>query len=167
MKGKTSDGLWVVMIALTVLFPWIIYDAVETDKYKATTLETRLVTIETDLAYLRDTVSRKPSESWEKYTFVATGYAPHDNKGGICNDGDPTSTATGTYPRHGTIAVNPEIIPYGSSIYVEGYGFGIAEDTGSIIRKNTHLIDLYFDTYEEAIAWGRRTVTIFVLAPTN
>lgn len=99
---------------------------------------------------------------WHVTWMWATGYAPLDNKSGTCTDGDPTKTATGTYPTWGTIAVNPKIIPYGTKMYVEGYGWGVAEDTGAAIRARTDLIDLYFDTYEQAMAWGRRQVMVVI-----
>ena len=47
-------------------------------------------------------------------------------------------------------------------MYIEGYGEGIAADIGGAIKGNR--IDLCFDTYEEAIQWGRRTVKVYILA---
>ena len=77
-------------------------------------------------------------------------------------------TATGTWPRvpaidhPGTVAVDPLIIPLGSRLYVDGYGFAIAEDTGGLINGN--IIDVYFDTRDECIIWGRkRGVTVYIL----
>ena len=71
------------------------------------------------------------------------------------------TTATGTWPKVGTIAVDPDVIPLGSKVYVSGYGFAVAEDTGGAINNN--IIDLYMDTYEECIQWGRRQTTIYIL----
>ena len=61
----------------------------------------------------------------------------------------------------GTIAVDPDVIPLGTRVYVSGYGFAVAEDTGGAI--NNYIIDLYMDTYEECIQWGRRQTTIYIL----
>ncbi|MGA8941699.1 MAG: 3D domain-containing protein [Thermoactinomyces sp.] len=83
-------------------------------------------------------------------TVQATGYT---HTGG--------RTATGTYPRRGTIAVDPDVIPLGTKLYVPGYGYGVAEDTGGAVQGR--IIDLFFETREEAIKWGRRTVTIKIL----
>lgn len=95
---------------------------------------------------------------------TTTGYAPFDNVSGICTDGDPTSTATGTYPEHGTIAVDPEVIPYGTQLYIPGYGVGTAEDTGGAMRNATAArIDLYFDTHSEAMAWGVQEKDVIIL----
>lgn len=59
------------------------------------------------------------------------------------------------------IAVDPSVIPLGSTVYVPGYGTAIAADTGGAIQGN--IIDLNMST-AEAIQWGRRTVTITVLS---
>ena len=47
-------------------------------------------------------------------------------------------TATGTYPRRGTIAVDPDVIPLGTKLYVPGYGYGVAEDTGGAVQSLYH-----------------------------
>lgn len=101
-------------------------------------------------------------ENYEVYQIEATGYAPYDNKSGICSNGDPDNTATMTKPRPGVVAVNPKIIPYGTKMYIQGYGWGVAEDTGGAMRARTDLIDLYFDTHKEAMRWGRQKVYILV-----
>ena len=70
-------------------------------------------------------------------------------------------TATGVWPSVGTISVDPKVIPLGSRLYVSGYGYGIAQDTGGAIKGN--IVDVFFDTEQECINWGRRNVTIYVL----
>ncbi len=78
-------------------------------------------------------------------------------------------TATGTKPRLGTIAVNPHYIPYGTQIYVKGYGYGVARDTGAF-RKYTNSdgslvnqLDLFMNTEKECNRWGRkRNVVVLV-----
>ncbi len=70
-------------------------------------------------------------------------------------------TATGTVPKVGTIAVDPKVIPLGTKVYVEGYGFATAEDTGGSIKGNK--IDVYFETESVCIKWGVRSVKIYVL----
>lgn len=95
--------------------------------------------------------------------FEATAYAPFDNKSGMCNDGDPRRTATGTMPSRGTFAVNPRMFPYGTRMVViskDGAEVGEALDTGGAMRKNPGLIDVYRDTYEEACAFGRQKVLV-------
>jgi len=60
-----------------------------------------------------------------------------------------------------TIAVDPSIIPLGTKVYVEGYGYAIAQDTGSAII-GMH-IDCFFYTVADMNAWGTRTVNIYIL----
>ena len=69
-------------------------------------------------------------------------------------------TATGSLAGPGSIAVDPAVIPLRSHLFVPGYGYGWAVDTGSAIQGT--LIDLLLDC-DAAIRWGRRQVTIYVL----
>lgn len=62
---------------------------------------------------------------------------------------------------YSTISVDPKVIPYGTRVFVEGYGFAIAADTGSAIKGNT--IDVYFNTYKEACSWGVKYVKVYIL----
>ena len=83
----------------------------------------------------------------EKLNCVATAYS-----------GDRT-TATGRAPVRNpsgisTIAVDPSFIPLGSKVYVEGYGYAIASDTGGAIKGN--IIDLFLNSSSECWSWGRR-----------
>jgi uncharacterized protein YabE (DUF348 family) len=70
-------------------------------------------------------------------------------------------TSCGTVPKVGTVAVDPSQIPLGSKLYVEGYGFGKAEDTGGSIRGQR--IDVFLETEGEARRWGRKNVKVYVL----
>ncbi|MGI5884519.1 MAG: G5 domain-containing protein [Candidatus Spyradocola sp.] len=69
-------------------------------------------------------------------------------------------TSTGVWPEVGTVAVDPDVIPYGTRLYIPGYGFGVAQDTGV---SGNH-IDVFFDTEAECISYGRkRDRTIYIL----
>lgn len=77
------------------------------------------------------------------------------------------TTATGLKPVRdangiSTIAVDSSVIPLGSKVYVSGYGVAIASDTGGAIRGN--IVDVYFNSLQECISWGRRSVTVEILA---
>jgi 3D (Asp-Asp-Asp) domain-containing protein len=69
-------------------------------------------------------------------------------------------TATGMPTAAGVIAVDPSVIPLGTRLTIPGYGTGIAADTGGAVHGN--VIDLWFPTLQQALAWGRRTVTITI-----
>ncbi len=79
-------------------------------------------------------------------------------------------TATGRLARYGVVAVNPNIIPYGSILYIvtdDGfvYGYAVAGDTGGFIYNGTNtVVDLYFDTYDECCYFGRRNIHVYVLS---
>jgi 3D (Asp-Asp-Asp) domain-containing protein/peptidoglycan hydrolase CwlO-like protein len=81
-------------------------------------------------------------------TVVATGYSL------------PGHTASGIPVGPGVVAVDPAMIPIGTRLTIPGYGQGIAADTGGAIRGAR--IDLWFSTQADALAWGRRSVTIGV-----
>lgn len=70
-------------------------------------------------------------------------------------------TATGIYPYEGVVSVDPRVIPLGTRLYVENYGYAVAADTGGSIKGNR--VDVFFNTYQQAINWGRRTVKIHIL----
>ncbi len=71
------------------------------------------------------------------------------------------NTASGVPPRYGVVAVDPREISMGTSMYVEGYGYATALDRGGAIKGNR--IDLFFETYEEAMNWGMRRVKVYIL----
>lgn len=94
-------------------------------------------------------------------TVEATAYTKTDEG---CDDW----TATGTLARYGAIAVDPSVIPYGTRMYIVSwdgsviYGYATAEDCGGAI--NGARVDLYYDTYEECIQFGRRDCIIYFLS---
>lgn len=73
-------------------------------------------------------------------------------------------TAMGLRAGYGHVAVDPRVIRLGTMVFVEGYGFAIASDTGGAIKGNR--IDLCFNTRSEALRFGRRTVRVHVLSKT-
>jgi 3D (Asp-Asp-Asp) domain-containing protein len=79
-------------------------------------------------------------------TVTATGYSL------------PGRTSSGLPVGPGIVAVDPSVIPLGTQMTIPGYGEGVAADTGSAVTGYT--IDLWFPTLADALAWGRRTVTI-------
>ncbi|MEW9094542.1 MAG: 3D domain-containing protein [Clostridiaceae bacterium] len=90
--------------------------------------------------------------------YASTGKNPGDPAFGI--------TATGTTARrntsgYSTIAVDPRVIPLGTKVYVEGYGYAIAEDTGGAIKGN--IIDVYLDNNSQANDWGVKWVNVYIL----
>ena len=90
-----------------------------------------------------------------KVVYVsATAYSAYD-------PGCGHYTASGTPLRRGVIAVDPSFIPLGTRVYIPGYGEAVAEDTGGAIVGN--IIDVAFDTHEEALAFGRQDLEIYIM----
>ena len=75
--------------------------------------------------------------------------------------GGCAATASGIWPEPGMVAVDPRVIPLGSTVWIEGVGTFLATDTGSLVR-GAHL-DIYSLDYQEAINWGvqQRAVRVF------
>jgi uncharacterized protein YabE (DUF348 family)/3D (Asp-Asp-Asp) domain-containing protein len=81
------------------------------------------------------------------------------------------TTACGNWPQFtrtlkkpGTIAVDPKSIPYGTLLYVTGYGYCVAEDTGSNTVDSSRMGDVFMNTTSDCYKWGRRrNVTVYVI----
>lgn len=84
---------------------------------------------------------------------ACTGKNPGDKGYGI--------TASGMKAQRGVVAVDTSVIPLGTKLYIEGYGYAIAGDTGGAIKGNK--VDLYFDSYNQCVNYGVRNVTVYVL----
>lgn len=101
-----------------------------------------------------------------RYTDVldmeATAYYPGPESTGSWADG---LTSIGLRAGHGIIAVDPRVIPLGTKLYVPGYGTAVAGDVGGAIKGN--IVDLAFDTYREAMHYGRQRVKVYILAGSN
>ena len=84
----------------------------------------------------------------------ATAYTADD-------PGNSGYTATGQPLAYGMVSVDPNVIPLGSQLYIEGYGYAVAADTGGGIVGNR--IDLAMDSVSDALNFGRRDVVVHVL----
>ncbi len=70
-------------------------------------------------------------------------------------------TASGRRLTKGLVAIDRRYIPFGTRMYVPGYGFAEAADTGSAIRGRR--IDLGYDE-DNFVGW-HHTVTVYFLTP--
>ena len=81
---------------------------------------------------------------------------------------DKGITASGLRSQVGVVAVDPRVIPLGTRLYIESadgswsYGVCVAGDTGGAIKGNK--VDLFYDSYNQCIQFGRRGCNIYVLA---
>ena len=98
-------------------------------------------------------------ETWTLEEFEATAYT-HVAVPGVpdINGTGDGLTASGTQVREGVVAVDPAVIPLGSQVWVEGFGWLIAEDTGGAIRGNR--IDIFHESRALAMRFGRQYVRV-------
>lgn len=85
--------------------------------------------------------------------YESTGKNPGDRGYGI--------TASGMKAQYGVVAVDPRVIPLGTNLYIENYGYAIAGDTGGAIKGNK--IDLFYASLSEANNFGRKNITVYIL----
>lgn len=96
-------------------------------------------------------------EQIEWQMFVITAYCYCEK---CCGKSDGV-TATGRKAKQGrTVAVDPNVIPYGSIVYIDGVGDYIAEDCGGKIKGNR--IDIYFDSHKDALEFGKQEHKVYV-----
>jgi|GEM_PF-1033731 3D (Asp-Asp-Asp) domain-containing protein len=103
-------------------------------------------------------IAPKETYAYYAYDMVATAYDPSPESNSVEWAG---ITALGWRTRYGIVAVDPRVIALKSLIYVDGYGFAWAGDTGGDIKGKR--IDLCYNTTREALRWGRRKVRVYVL----
>jgi uncharacterized protein YabE (DUF348 family) len=103
-------------------------------------------------------VSRGNDKVAKEFTVSSTAYTAYCNG---CSGITSTGINLKANPNVKVIAVDPSVIPLGTKVYVEGYGYAVAGDTGSAVKGNK--IDVFFATKAEAYRWGRKTVKIKIL----
>lgn len=91
-------------------------------------------------------------------TMESTAYEPGPTS---CGGDTSGNTACGLKAGYGVVAVDPDVIPLGSRLYIESYGYAVAGDTGGAIKGN--MVDVGFMTLDECYAWGRREVRVYLL----
>lgn len=138
--------------------------------------------VERVVEYGENTAISRAGRQWE-FTNVlvveATAYCPGTVESGCIFDSQGNSACTGPYSDGRTatgiravagdgtlenphiIAVDPTVIPLKSFVYIEGYGFARAEDTGGAIKGKR--IDLLLERHSQAVEFGRQTVKLYVL----
>jgi 3D (Asp-Asp-Asp) domain-containing protein len=95
-----------------------------------------------------------PTRYKKMLEMESTAYAPNSS-------GNGDITYSGTLLRKGVVAVDPRVIPLGTRMYVQGYGYAVAEDIGGAIKGNK--IDIALMSVDAAYQWGRRDVNVYIL----
>lgn len=102
--------------------------------------------------------SQDQAESGKEITVSATAYTA-DCQG--CSGTTATGVDLKANPDAKVIAVDPSVIPLGSKVYVEGYGYATAADTGGAIKGNR--VDIFVPNEQDAVNWGVKNVKVQIL----
>ena len=100
----------------------------------------------------------EPVAATKELTVESTAYTADC---GGCSGITATGINLKANPNQKVISVDPSVIPLGSKVWVEGYGEAIAGDTGGAIKGNK--IDIYMQSHDAAINWGRKNVKVKIL----
>lgn len=141
----------------------VAHDQLLEETEKVLTLEEEIQQLNKELDVANTTISDLRSKGYKLLylgEFKLTHYCCEKRKH-ICGTGDGI-TATGTHVTAGrSIAVDPNVIPYGTQVYIEGYGFRIAEDCGGAVKKQH--IDIAVETHDEALQMGVTNGGVWIL----
>ena len=105
-----------------------------------------------------DGTTNAPASYSKVLTGKATGYYSKTGKG-----------SSGLGLGYGTVAVDPDVIPYGTKLYITStdgnfvYGYAVATDTGIAVQKGQILVDLFYETYAESVINGAIQVNVYVV----
>ena len=105
-----------------------------------------------------DGTTNAPASYSKVLTGKATGYYSRSGKG-----------SSGLGLGYGTVAVDPDVIPYGTKLYITStdgqfvYGYAVATDTGIAVQKGQILVDLFYETYAESVINGAIQVNVYVV----
>ena len=105
-----------------------------------------------------DGTTNAPASYSKVLTGKATGYYSKTGKG-----------SSGLGLGYGTVAVDPDVIPYGTKLYITStdgkfvYGSAVATDTGIAVQKGQILVDLFYETYAESVINGAIQVNVYVV----
>ncbi len=125
-----------------------------------TTTTSTTTKTETKTETTTSTTTTKPAgqNAGKTLSVSATAYTASCNG---CSGVTATGVDLNANPNAKVIAVDPSVIPLGSKVYVEGYGYATAADTGGAIKGNK--IDVFIPTQDAALDWGRKQVNIQII----
>lgn len=157
-KVKAGDTLWGIAqknhVTVAQLKKW---NKLSTDLIKRNQvirLSQPATTVKAASTAKKAAVSAKKA-SYKSMTFKATAYTA-SCKG--CSGITATGINLKKNPNAKVISVDPRVIPLGTKVYVEGYGYAIAADRGHAMQGNK--IDVFFSSKSKAYSWGVKTVKV-------
>lgn len=129
-----------------------------TPKVVKTSADVKAVSVLKPQSAIELDANGNPVNFKSKMTVRATAYTYTGNK-----------CSTGVVPKPGYIAVNPNVIPYGTKMYIKSadgsiiYGYAIAADTGGFIKKHPTGVDLFMASESACVAFGVKNMEIYIL----
>ncbi|MDL2225454.1 G5 domain-containing protein [Eubacteriales bacterium OttesenSCG-928-M02] len=164
LKGATSVVRQGKEGTITTRYHQVIKDGVVVEE---TVLSTETTARPVDQIVQRGTKILDASGDYQKGTVAPTG----DRVKGTIKVDKITAythtggnTSTGRKPAVGLCAVNPKQIPYGTKLYIPGYGYAIAADTGGFVNWGGTMIDVFMNSESECRSWGvKRNRTVYII----
>lgn len=150
-RRMTAIGIISVLVISVLFITLILINKPENDPYApAEVTRQEILQSENEKAASKMIDAQVSRGGYDIRTMEATAYSWTGNK-----------TASGVWPEPGIVAVDPEVIPLGTQLYIEGYGPAIAADTGGDIKGDR--IDLYMETDSECWEFGRQDVRVKII----
>ena len=141
-------------VALIILLIFTVPVCIMTEKISAQAVEVSEVTEVSEPIIEQEYTTAVAEREYIEVTATLTAYCPCVK---CCGKSDGI-TASGTQATAGrTVAVDTRLIPYGTEISIDGKTY-VAEDCGGKVKGYT--IDVFFDSHEEALNFGRQTKTV-------
>lgn len=157
---KFNEEKLIEILAIVIIFAFIVFiwwlssfpQAPENNEVETTRI------VENSVESVENTIEETTEPQYIEKQMTVTAYCPCIK---CCNKTDGI-TASGTKAKQGrTVAVDPRYIPYGTKIIIDGHIY-ISEDCGGAI-KGSNRLDIFFDSHEEALEFGRQTKTVKVI----
>ena len=155
--------VYILFTTIIVVFVIILIPKRKINDNNSTVTTETLLAVESEpetLLQVEDTVVQEEPEPKPEYiteTFKLTAYCPCMQ---CCGKTDGI-TASGTKATEGrTIAVDPNVIPFGTEVIINGHTY-IAEDKGGAIKDNR--IDVYFDSHQDALEFGVQYADVLIM----
>lgn len=152
---KKERKATICVLSIVFFVPFVIGVAIGAMAFPKTTTTVYVPEYVPEYRYIY-TEEQQPKIEYESLgVFEITAYCPCEK---CCGKSDGI-TATGTKATEGrTIAADPSVLQYGAKVIINGNEYTV-EDCGGAIKGNR--IDMYFDSHEDALQWGRQTHEVF------